>query len=337
MKQKPIVKLGVIVLLAALLGHGTISLGQIGGGTPVERVPYDLVAVPEYTPMLYIGTGGGLFSSNDDGATWLKIPGIEWAGSIAVVPSDNTIVYVGTDDNGILKAARGVSDWTPVNSGLKYLKIHDLSICANNPNLLYAIVGTEYITNELLYKTTNGGKSWRIVRTPARDVNALNYIACDPKSGLLYLGASRWDPGHGYEAHYLYTHAPDQSSWEKIDSSSLVSKGQSINIIGEFGDADESQDYIRVMKVYIGELTWLYAGTQKGRVVKSSNGGKTWTLVKESPRRGPVKALAVVAKSVSASASAARLLPPRIYVGYLYGSIFIGDEGTTGRLAPTPR
>jgi photosystem II stability/assembly factor-like uncharacterized protein len=128
----------------------------------------------------YMGTpGGGLWKTDDGGTVWnpvfdsVPIPSI---GAVAVAPSNPDIVYVGTGDvsmvggsvnmgKGVYKSTDAGKTWRPV--GLEETEhVGNLWIDPRNPDVvLVAALGRTYSKNEErgVFKTTDGGKSWRKV------------------------------------------------------------------------------------------------------------------------------------------------------------------------------
>src|SRR5262245_10117609 len=65
--------------------------------------------------------------------------------SLVIDPTDERVVYVGTEGNGIFKTSDGGLTWTRLRSGLKctvvhsfYPEIYDLAVNPLAPNTIYA-------------------------------------------------------------------------------------------------------------------------------------------------------------------------------------------------------
>jgi photosystem II stability/assembly factor-like uncharacterized protein len=139
-----------------------------------------VMGVPSQPRTFYMGVAsGGVFKTTDAGASWRpitdgKVP-LGSTGSIAVAESDPNVIYLGTgsDDirsnvstgRGIYKSTDGGDHWT--FSGLYDAgQIGAVRIHPTNPNIAWvAAIGNAFKPNSErgVYKTTDGGKTWRKV------------------------------------------------------------------------------------------------------------------------------------------------------------------------------
>lgn len=103
--------------------------------------------------------------------------------SLTVDPTNENIIYLGTERNGILKSVNGGINWTRLRYGLRHLsggypEIYDIVVSANNPNILYAastdspgpIIGDYPSSIAGVYKSSDGGSTW--IRKNCGIVNA---------------------------------------------------------------------------------------------------------------------------------------------------------------------
>jgi photosystem II stability/assembly factor-like uncharacterized protein len=139
-----------------------------------------VTGVPSEPRTFYMGVAsGGVFKTTDAGASWRpitdgKVP-LGSTGSIAVAESDPNVIYLGTgsDDirsnvstgRGIYKSTDGGEHWA--FSGLYDAgQIGAVRIHPTNPNVAWvAAIGNAFKANSErgVYKTTDGGKTWRKV------------------------------------------------------------------------------------------------------------------------------------------------------------------------------
>lgn len=90
-------------------------------------------------------------------------------------PTDPNTFWIGASQGGIWKTTNGGASWTPIGDGLPILRISDIEVDPNNPDILYACIGDfEYNAFSLqlndrkrhthyglgVYKTTDGGANW---------------------------------------------------------------------------------------------------------------------------------------------------------------------------------
>src|SRR5215467_3341255 len=88
---------------------------------PYVHADYHSAAISPVTKQLFFGTDGGIFVSNDAGATWDdgKNEGIitELAYSIAVSPNNSFFTIIGTQDNGTFSRVAGTDIWEQTLGG----------------------------------------------------------------------------------------------------------------------------------------------------------------------------------------------------------------------------
>ncbi|MFQ5865576.1 MAG: hypothetical protein ACE5IW_10140 [bacterium] len=134
-------------------------------------------AVSKQDPYLFfVGAGpGGLWKTVNNGLSFEAIFDHENSstiGDVAVAPSDDEIVWVGTGEanlrnstyhgDGVYKSTDGGQSWT--NMGLKESHhIGRVLIHPTNPAIVYVAAQGHYYTENPergVYKTANGGKTW---------------------------------------------------------------------------------------------------------------------------------------------------------------------------------
>ncbi len=163
-------------------------------------------AVPEQQPYTFYAAtaSGGLWKTTNNGITFESIfdhENVFSIGAIAVAPSDPNIVWVGTGEannsrssywgDGVYKSTDSGKTWK--NMGLKESHhIGRIVIHPRNPEIIYvAALGHLYSENEErgLYKTTNGGKTWKKVLDVISDGKHIGVadVAVNPRNpDILY-------------------------------------------------------------------------------------------------------------------------------------------------------
>ncbi|HLJ46402.1 MAG TPA: hypothetical protein VKU01_10365 [Bryobacteraceae bacterium] len=159
--------------------------------------------IPGNAAVYYMGTpGGGVWKTVDGGVVWNpvfdQIP-VSSIGAIAVAPSNPSIVYVGTGDvsnvggsvnegNGVYRSNDAGKTWQHV--GLDETEhIGNLWVDARNPDVvIVAALGRTYAksTERGVFKTTDGGKTWRKVlyKDDVTGAVDLAFASDNPKIGL---------------------------------------------------------------------------------------------------------------------------------------------------------
>lgn len=142
---------------------------------------------------------GGLYESNDRGATWTRLDpvggGNHWCHSIVFSPSAMGKIYIDVTAqgaaSGIYRSDDSGANWQQLSAGLPpadRMGRATLAIAPSNPKVLYAFVADEQSDNaDLLlgvFKTTNGGTSWTDVAgrhfAAERQIGYGNTIAIHP-------------------------------------------------------------------------------------------------------------------------------------------------------------
>src|SRR3954469_13365554 len=184
---------------------GSFRFRSIGPASMGGRI--DDIAVSESDPnVIYVGYAvGGVFKSENNGISFepvFQTYTTASIGDIAIHPRDPNIVYVGTGEannrktssfgDGIYKTTDGGKTWT--NIGLKDTQtIARIVIDPRNPETVYvASPGHLFGANKErgLYKTTDGGKTWNLVK----------YI--DPDTGMTDVALDPANPNIVYAASY---------------------------------------------------------------------------------------------------------------------------------------
>jgi photosystem II stability/assembly factor-like uncharacterized protein len=139
-----------------------------------------VTGVPSQPATFYMGVAsGGVFKTTNNGASWQpitdgKVP-VASTGSIAVAESDPNIIYLGTGSDDIrsnVSTGRGVYKSTDGGQTWSFAGLYEtgqigaVRIHPTNPNVVWvAAIGNAFKNNPErgVYKTTDGGKTWRKV------------------------------------------------------------------------------------------------------------------------------------------------------------------------------
>ena len=152
----------------------------------------DVLFNPKNTSTLYASTyyGPGVLISMDGGKTWnpplmkgLTVPGILDVTALAVDPSNQKVMYVGTRyiksgsfvGSGMFKTQDGGDNWFAVNTGLTTPSIWSLAIDPKDTDLVYAA------TNDGVFKTADGGNHWNPINTGLTNLS-VSTVRLDPKN-----------------------------------------------------------------------------------------------------------------------------------------------------------
>jgi photosystem II stability/assembly factor-like uncharacterized protein len=181
---------------------------QFVGPTNISgRVTDVAVVTPKgKTYTIYIASAsGGVWKTENEGTTWTPIfenMVTAAVGDIALAPSDQNIVWVGTGEHnifrssqagvGVFKSADGGKTWA--HTGLAdTATIARIVVHPTNPDIVYVAAGGHEWTKNAdrgVYKTMDGGKTWDKVLYANDETGAYDLVMDPRSSDTLY--ASMW-------------------------------------------------------------------------------------------------------------------------------------------------
>ncbi|HVF46441.1 MAG TPA: YCF48-related protein [Pyrinomonadaceae bacterium] len=188
---------------------------------------------------------GGFYRSTDGGATWKESKELRNESIHAMTQSthDPEILLAGTV-NGVWRSTNSGADWEKISSSSMPVNIDALAMDPRNTSTIYA--GTWWRA----YKTTDAGKSWRLIKDGMIDDSDVFAVTVDPRN-----------PDHivASACSGIYESQNGGEKWSKINGIPSQSR--------------RTRDILQHPSV----PGTIYAGTTEGFWM-SSNGGKTWAL-----------------------------------------------------------
>ena len=152
-------------------------------GLQEEEDIFSIAVHPEDPETIYVGSlfnfsagiPGKLFKTTDCGAHWDTLFVGRSVRTIQFEPGNPEVVYV-LNSTDVLKTADAGSTWSSIQNEIRLnweIFSHTLVIHPEDPSILY--VGTVGFFGGRLYKSTNGGKSWKELKSgisedPNRDI-----------------------------------------------------------------------------------------------------------------------------------------------------------------------
>ncbi|MBN1224236.1 MAG: hypothetical protein JXB23_13395 [Candidatus Aminicenantes bacterium] len=191
---------------------------------------------------IYVATAsGGVWKTENEGTTWTPIFESEASssiGDIAIAPSDQNIVWVGTGEANIFRSSQcGSGIYKSEDAGKTWnhmgladtLTIARIVIHPENPDIVYvAASGHEWTDNEErgLFKTVDGGKTWEKVLFINDRTGAIDLVMDPSNTDILY--AAMWqrirlkwnDPRvlKGYAESGIYKTTDAGKTWAPVNS-----------------------------------------------------------------------------------------------------------------------
>ena len=200
------------------------------------------VAAPKgknYT--IYAATAsGGVWKTVNEGTTWKPVfdqAASTSIGDIALVPGDPDVIWVGTGEANIFRSSMagcGIFKSTDGGKTWKHLGLTDTHTIArividpSDPDTVYvAASGHEWTPNPErgVYKTTDGGKSWRKVLFVNETTGAIDLVMDPTDHQVLYAATwqrirKKWnDPRNeaGYEGSGIYKTTDGGKTWKPVN------------------------------------------------------------------------------------------------------------------------
>jgi hypothetical protein len=181
-----------------------LAFRPIGPSLTTGRIS-DIAVDPKNPSVWYVAaSAGNLWKTENRGNTWTPIfesYGSYSLGAVVVDPKDTNVVWLGTGENnnqrsvsfgdGIYKSSDAGKTWTRM--GLENSEhIQNILIDPRDSNVVYvSAIGPLWSQggDRGLYKTTDGGKTWKAVLTIGPDTGVTD-VAMDPKNpNVLYAAA----------------------------------------------------------------------------------------------------------------------------------------------------
>jgi photosystem II stability/assembly factor-like uncharacterized protein len=258
------------------------SIGPFRGGRSAA-----VAGVPDDPMLYYMGAaGGGVWKTEDAGATWSNISDGFFGGSIgaiAVAPSNKNVIYVGGGEVTVRgNVSHGSGMWKSVDAGKSWESIGltdsqhipRLRVHPTDPNTVFAaVLGHLYGSNQErgVFKSTDGGKSWNKVLFANEDAGAVD-ITFDPNNPRV-LYASTWrirrtpySLESGGEGSGVWKSTDGGETWKEI----TANKGMPDGPIGISGVAVSPLDSYRV---------FVMIEAPEGGLFRSDDAGESWTRI----------------------------------------------------------
>jgi photosystem II stability/assembly factor-like uncharacterized protein len=241
----------------------------------------------KYKNTFYFGaTGGGVWKTTDAGSNWKNISDKYFGGTIgavAVAQSDESVLYVGEGENtmrgnvseglnGIWRSNDGGRSWS--NIGLKDARhIVKIVVHPKDPNTVWvASMGHLFgpSAERGVFKTTDGGKSWKKVLFVNDMAGACDLIMEPNNPNVFYAGTWRvirtpYSLESGGEGSGLWKSIDGGDTWTNISSKKGLPKG-TWGIVGVSVSASNPDKIFALVE------------NAAGGMFVSNDAGETWTL-----------------------------------------------------------
>jgi len=244
---------------------------------------------PKNKAEYYVGVAsGGVWKTTNDGTTWTPVfdgEGSYSIGWVALDPNDPSVVWVGTGESnsqrsvgygdGVYRSDDGGKSWK--NLGLKKSEhIGRIVIDSRDSKVVYAAAEGPLWGpggDRGLYKTTDGGKSWKDVLTISENTGVVD-VALDPSNPDIVYAAAYQRRRHvftfidGGPESAIYKSTDAGATWNKLKT------GLPTEDMGRIGLAVSPADPNAVYAT-------IEAANGKGGIFRSTDKGATWERCNE--------------------------------------------------------
>ena len=265
------------------------SIGPARGGRSIAAAGSDARPLEFY----FGATGGGLWKTTDAGQTWQPVTDGQITsasvGAVQVCEANPDVVYMGTGEtqlrgniqqgDGIYKSTDGGGTWRHIGlvatQNIARIRIHP-----QDCNIVWvAAFGVHSAANAErgIFKSTNGGESWRKVlyrdeRTGAVDLTVDPHNPAVMYAALWEAWRKSWGMSSGGPGSGLFKSVDFGETWtESTRNPGLPQAG----LIGKIGVALSPAAPYRV---------WAIVEHDDGGVFRSDDAGATWKRVNEERR-----------------------------------------------------
>ncbi len=264
------------------------SIGPHIGGRVIA-----VAGVPGERNLFYMGSvDGGVWKSTDYGVDWQNITDGKWpsasdsVGAIAVAPSNENVIYVGTGEpdirndmvtgDGMFKSVDAGKTWK--YAGLRETRtISDIVVDPHDPDVVYAAsMGHVFAPNpdRGVFKSTDGGKTWQKILFVDDKTGAIDLVMDPQDPSVLYAAmwqAQRtpWSLDDGGPGSGLYKSTDGGAHWANISRSPGLPRG----VLGRIGVAVAASD---------PNVVFAIIQAKGGGLFRSADGGATWARVNDN-------------------------------------------------------
>ncbi len=250
--------------------------------------PESLAVDPNDSQKLYLAAGmylpswgrnAAILRSNDRGVTWQRTElSIHLGGNsdgrgtgerLQVDPNKGSILFLGTNQDGLYKSTDSGVTWSQVSSfpttaGTTFV-LFDRSTGAFGTATPTLYVGVAATTGTTLYRSTDGGANWAAV--PGQPAGQMPVQGALDGSGHLYLTYSNALGPNGVGAGAVYKLTTANNGWSNITPVAPTSNWQ-------FGYGGLAVDARNPNAIVVSTIDRWAGGDD---LFKSTDGGATWT------------------------------------------------------------
>lgn len=265
---------------------------NISGDPTNENAKYS----PSNSSIMYVPWGRDLFKSYNGGSSWVLVEQVssndENISAIAIHPTDENILYVGTRNEGMYNSIDGGESWLQISNGLPIgdERVVDIVITENEPTVIYAVLEEEGI-----YKSIDSGANWDLINS-GHSIRTVDMELIQSDGNTIFAGEDTrlfksTDRGENWSQLYIFPRMieriivnPDQTTDIIVTIENAIYKSSD----GGSSFTSVYSHYTRLFAFWEGHISnceykptdssILLCATEGSGLLKSSDGGDTWSF-----------------------------------------------------------
>ncbi len=207
--------------------------------------------------------------------------------TVTGIASQPSTFYIGSTGGGVWKTVDYGRNWINVSDGyFETGSIGAIQVADSDPNVVYVGTGSDgirsnVITGRGVYKSEDAGRTWKFVGL--RNVGQIGAVEVHPDNPDIVFVAAIGNAFGPSQDRGVYGSKDGGKTWEKV----LFVSEKTGAVDLEFSPDNPEEIYA---SVWHGERKpWtIISGNKEGGLFKSSDGGNTWTRLKEGLPQGLV-------------------------------------------------
>ncbi|HET7585198.1 MAG TPA: hypothetical protein VFK13_09825 [Gemmatimonadaceae bacterium] len=202
------------------------------------------------------------------------------ARALAGVPSQRNVFYAGYDNGGVWRTTDYGSTWEPLFDAQSTGSIGAIAVAPTNPDIIYVGTGAGIIRPDLsvgdgMYKSTDAGATW--THLGLRDTQMIAQVEVDPTHPDRLFVAALGHPYGPNEERGVFRSTDGGATFEKVLYKDPYTGGNDVRL----DPHDPNVVYAALWQQQEGFRESLAFGGAGGGIFKSTDGGTTWTQLRD--------------------------------------------------------
>ncbi|MCA1616405.1 MAG: peptidoglycan-binding protein, partial [Acidobacteria bacterium] len=165
---------------------------KIQGIPSQSRRTRDILQHPSLSNVIFAGTTEGLWRSTDGGSSWMLTTSRQLEiNSIAVHPKEPQVIYIGTNNYGVMISRDGGKNYVPSNEGYSGRRAYFILPDRERPGRVYAATINTATGGGFFFVSNDAGQTWQpsMRNMPSRLI-AYSILQDRADANVIYLGTN---------------------------------------------------------------------------------------------------------------------------------------------------